>query len=125
MWIMVPIETQRIISWPRFVFSKIFIICVEKMRLEIFQILSLLNKKKCLLQLVMVVLKGSIEIVFGGNKEAAAYAEIVSMGGITKQVKRQLISTVGSILHTHFSIHPSRFIFKVFDINSLPLPSKL
>ncbi|KAF2617619.1 hypothetical protein F2Q68_00041391 [Brassica cretica] len=38
--------------------------------------------------LVMVVLKGSIEIVFGGNKEAAAYAEIVSMGGITKQVKR-------------------------------------
>ncbi|CAH2064375.1 unnamed protein product [Thlaspi arvense] len=75
--------------------------------------------------LVMVVLKGSIEIVFGGNKEAAAYAEIVSMGGITKQVKRQLISTVGSILHTHFSIHPTRFIFKVFDITSLPLPSKL
>ncbi|KAL1199787.1 hypothetical protein V5N11_013050 [Cardamine amara subsp. amara] len=35
--------------------------------------------------LVMVVLKGSIEIVFGGNKDPAAYAEIVSMGGITKK----------------------------------------
>ncbi|CAN6897311.1 unnamed protein product, partial [Brassica oleracea] len=82
--------------------------------------------------LVMVVLKGSIEIVFGGNKEAAAYAEIVSMGGITKQVKTQLIATVGSILHSHFSIrlislsiNPTRFILKVFDMQALPLPSKL
>lgn len=73
----------------------------------------------------MVVLKGSIEIVFGGNKEAAAYAEIVSMGGITKQIKRQLIATVGSVLHSHFSIHPTRFILKVFDMQALPLPSKL
>ncbi|CAN8278803.1 unnamed protein product [Cochlearia groenlandica] len=75
--------------------------------------------------LVMVVLKGSVEIVFGGNKEAAAYAEIVSMGGITKLIKKQLISKVGSILQYHFSIHPTRFIFKVFDITALPIPSKL
>lgn len=96
------------------------------MRLRIFQIQCLLKYNEiCTLQLVMVVLKGSVEIVFGGNKDAAAYGEIVSMGGITKQVKRELISTVGSLLHTHFSIHPTRFIFKVFDINSLPLPSKL
>ncbi|KAG2329317.1 hypothetical protein Bca52824_000497 [Brassica carinata] len=65
--------------------------------------------------LVMVVLKGSIEIVFGGNKEAAAYAEIVSMGGITKQYI-ELIS---------LSINPTHFILKVFDMQALPLPSKL
>jgi len=114
--------------WPRFFSSKYHSMCWEDVgdNKYIFQFVYVYSiNELCPLQLVMVVLKGSVEIVFGGNKEAAAYAEIVSMGGITKQVKRELIATVGSILHTHFSIHPTRFIFKVFDINSLPLPSKL
>ncbi|KAL8093103.1 uncharacterized protein LOC141692718 [Apium graveolens] len=65
--------------------------------------------------LVMVLLKGSVGISFGGNKEAAAYAELISMGGITTKVKRELISTLGNILQQHLSIPPARFFLKVFD----------
>ncbi|KAI3414475.1 uncharacterized protein J3R85_016221 [Psidium guajava] len=45
---------------------------------------------------VMVILKGSLAISFGGNKEPAAYTEIVAMGGINTQVKRKLIATLGT-----------------------------
>lgn len=63
----------------------------------------------------MVLLKGSVPISFGGNKEAAAFAEIVSMGGINSQVKKDLISTIGNILHNKLSIPNSRFFLNVFD----------
>ena len=63
----------------------------------------------------MVLLKGSVGISFGGNKEAAAYAELISMGGITRKVKRELISTLGTILQQNLSIPPARFFLKVFD----------
>ncbi|KDP22823.1 hypothetical protein JCGZ_00410 [Jatropha curcas] len=65
--------------------------------------------------LVMVILKGEVAISFNGNKEPAAYAEIVSMGGITRQVKRNLIATLGLILENKLSIPRSRFFLKVFD----------
>ncbi|KAK4745920.1 hypothetical protein SAY87_012232 [Trapa incisa] len=64
---------------------------------------------------VMVILKGSLAISFGGNKDPAVYAEIIAMGGITREVKRQLISTLGSILHHKLSVPPARFFLKVFD----------
>ncbi|KAA8517472.1 hypothetical protein F0562_017765 [Nyssa sinensis] len=64
---------------------------------------------------VMVLLKGSVSISFGGNKEAAAFAEIVSMGGINSEVKRKLIATIGSILEKKLCIPRSRFFLKVFD----------
>ncbi|KAM7265583.1 hypothetical protein ACFE04_003266 [Oxalis oulophora] len=71
--------------------------------------------KKELLKFVMVILKGSVAISFGGNKEAAAYAELVSMGGINKQVKRNLIFTIGTILQDSLSIPRERFFLKVYD----------
>ncbi|XP_050215024.1 uncharacterized protein LOC126666111 [Mercurialis annua] len=64
---------------------------------------------------VMVILKGSVGISFNGNKEPAAYAEVVSMGGINKEVKRNLISTLGHVLQTNLSIPPARFFLKVYD----------
>ncbi|PSS23854.1 Macrophage migration inhibitory factor like [Actinidia chinensis var. chinensis] len=64
---------------------------------------------------VMVLLKGSVAISFGGNKEPAAFAEIVSMGGINSQVKKQLIFTIGTILQDKLSISRSRFFLKVYD----------
>lgn len=67
------------------------------------------------LQFVMVILKGSVAISFNGNKEPAAYAELVSMGGINRQVKRNLISTLGSILQAELSIPTTRFFLKVYD----------
>lgn len=63
----------------------------------------------------MVVIKGSVPISFNGNKEPAAYAEIVSMGGINKQVKRNLIDTIGTILEAKLSIPRTRFFLKVYD----------
>ncbi|KAK4268525.1 hypothetical protein QN277_025173 [Acacia crassicarpa] len=64
---------------------------------------------------VMVILKGSVAISFEGNKKPAAYAEIVSMGGINSQVKKKLIASIGSILDSRLSVPPSRFFLKVFD----------
>lgn len=63
----------------------------------------------------MVVLKGSVQISFGGNKEPAAFAEIVSMGGINSEVKKNLILTIGTILQDKLSISRSRFFLKVYD----------
>lgn len=73
----------------------------------------------------MVILKGSVAISFEGNKEAAAYSEIVSMGGINKEVKRKLIATLGSILQSRLSIPRTRFFLKVFDTTAFRNHSKL
>lgn len=71
---------------------------------------------------VMVILKGSLAISFGGNKEPAAYTEIVAMGGINTPVKRKLIATLGDILHKRLSIPPARFFLKVFDTTAHAIP---
>ncbi|KAJ1379850.1 Tautomerase/MIF superfamily [Sesbania bispinosa] len=59
---------------------------------------------------VMVILKSKVPISFEGNKEPAAYAEIVSMGGINSEVKRKLIATIGTILQSNLSIPRTRRI---------------
>ncbi|MED6163504.1 hypothetical protein PIB30_080541 [Stylosanthes scabra] len=74
---------------------------------------------------VMVILKGSVPIRFEGNKEPAAYAEIVSMGGINKEVKKKLISTIGTILQSNLSIPTTRFFLKVFDTTAFRSNSKM
>ncbi|OWM81671.1 macrophage migration inhibitory factor homolog [Punica granatum] len=74
---------------------------------------------------VMVILKGSLAISFGGNKDPAVYAEIISMGGITREVKKQLISTLGAICQDKLSIPPARFFLKVYDTTAHHSYSKL
>ncbi|XP_031129024.1 macrophage migration inhibitory factor homolog [Ipomoea triloba] len=76
-------------------------------------------------QFVMIILKGSANITFGGSKEAAALAEIVSMGGITTQVKRELISTIGTIVENKLSIPRARFVLKVYDTTLAKRLSKM
>lgn len=73
----------------------------------------------------MVILKGSVPISFEGNKEPAAYAEIVSMGGINSEVKRKLINTLGTILQSNLSIPRTRFFLKVFDTTLFRTKSKM
>lgn len=70
---------------------------------------------------VMVLLKGSVPISFENNKEPAAYGELVSMGGINSEVKKNLISTIGTILESNLSIPRTRFFLKVFDIMVLKI----
>ncbi|RDX85718.1 hypothetical protein CR513_33048, partial [Mucuna pruriens] len=74
---------------------------------------------------VMVILKSSVPISFEGNKEPAAYAEIVSMGGINSEVKRNLIATIGTILQSNLSIPRTRFFLKVFDTTAFRTNSKM
>ena len=71
------------------------------------------------MQFVMVLLKGSVPISFEKNKEPAAYGELVSMGGINSEVKKNLISTIGTILESNLSIPRTRFFLKVFDTMGL------
>ncbi|CAL5190022.1 unnamed protein product [Lathyrus oleraceus] len=74
---------------------------------------------------VMVLLKSSVPISFEGNKDPAAYAEIISMGGINKEVKSKLIATIGTILQSKLSIPRTRFFLKVFDTTAFPTRSKM
>ncbi|XP_022744081.1 macrophage migration inhibitory factor homolog [Durio zibethinus] len=74
---------------------------------------------------VMVILKGSVAISFNGNKEPAAYAEVVSMGGINREVKRRLIATLGTILENKFSIPSTRFFLEVYDTTAGRNTSKI
>ena len=73
----------------------------------------------------MVILKGSVAISFEMNKTPAAYAEIVSMGGINSDVKKKLIATIGTILQSKLSVPRTRFFLKVYDTTAGRNYSKL
>ncbi|KAL3536572.1 hypothetical protein ACH5RR_005033 [Cinchona calisaya] len=74
---------------------------------------------------VMVLLKGSVPICFGGNKGPAALGEIISMGGINREVKRKLIASIGTVLENNLSIPRTRFVLKVYDTTMGRTQSKL
>jgi len=78
-----------------------------------------------IVQFVMVILKSSVPISFEYNNEPAAYAEIVSMGGINSEVKRKLIASIGTILESNLSIPRTRFFLKVFDTSVFSTKSKM
>lgn len=63
----------------------------------------------------MVVLKGSVPISFGGSEQPAAYGELVSIGGLSPDVNKNLSAAVSSILETKLSVPKSRFFLKFYD----------
>jgi len=66
-------------------------------------------------QYVMVVLKGSVPMAFGGTQEPAGYGELVSIGGLNPAVNKKLSSGISSILESKLSIPKSRFYLKFND----------
>uniref|UniRef100_A0A8R7UI75 Macrophage migration inhibitory factor-like protein n=1 Tax=Triticum urartu TaxID=4572 RepID=A0A8R7UI75_TRIUA len=64
---------------------------------------------------VMVVLKGSVPMAFGGTQEPAAYGELVSIGGLNPDVNKKLSAGIASILESKLSIPKSRFYLKFHD----------
>ncbi|GJN07196.1 hypothetical protein PR202_ga25004 [Eleusine coracana subsp. coracana] len=64
---------------------------------------------------VMVVLKGSVPMAFGGTQEPAAYGELVSIGGLNPDVNKKLSAGIASILESKLSIPKSRFYLKFYD----------
>lgn len=66
-------------------------------------------------QYVMIVLKGSVPMAFGGTEQPAAYGELVSIGGLNPDVNKKLSAAIASILETKLSIPKSRFFLKFYD----------
>ncbi|XP_008464236.1 uncharacterized protein LOC103502167 isoform X3 [Cucumis melo] len=64
---------------------------------------------------VMIVLKGSVPMSFGGNEQPAAYGELVSIGGLNPDVNKKLSGAIATILETKLSVPKSRFFLKFYD----------
>ncbi|KAJ0235021.1 Tautomerase/MIF superfamily protein [Hirschfeldia incana] len=64
---------------------------------------------------VMIVLKGSVPMAFGGTEDPAAYGELVSIGGLNPDVNKKLSAAISAILETKLSVPKSRFFLKFYD----------
>ncbi|XP_074270728.1 uncharacterized protein LOC141594621 isoform X1 [Silene latifolia] len=64
---------------------------------------------------VMVVLKGSVPMAFGGTEQPAAYGELVSIGGLNPDTNKKLSAAIAAILETKLSVPKSRFFIKFYD----------
>ncbi|CAN1134323.1 Macrophage migration inhibitory factor homolog [Linum perenne] len=64
---------------------------------------------------VMIVLKGSVPILFGGSEEPAAYGELVSVGGLNADINRRLAAAVSAIVEEKLSVPKSRFFLKFVE----------
>jgi len=73
---------------------------------------------RAILQYVMIVLKGSVPISFGGTEEPAAYGELVSIGGLSSDVNKKLSSAISTILLSKLSVPKSRFFLKFYDVQA-------
>ncbi|KAK7273768.1 hypothetical protein RIF29_14831 [Crotalaria pallida] len=74
---------------------------------------------------VMIVLKGSVAISFGGTEQPAAYGELVSIGGLNPDVNKKLSAAISSILETKLSVPKSRFFLKFYDTKASPSESRI
>ncbi|MBA0793668.1 hypothetical protein Gohar_018056 [Gossypium harknessii] len=57
---------------------------------------------------VMIVLKGSVPMSFGGTEQPAAYGELVSIGGLNPDVNKKLSAAIAAILETKLQVPKSR-----------------
>lgn len=73
------------------------------------------------MQYVMIVLKGSVPIAFGGTEQPAAYGELVSIGGINPSTNKELCAAIAAILETKLSVPKSRFFLKFYDTKASDL----
>lgn len=76
------------------------------------------------LQYVMIVLKGSVPIAFGGTEQPAAYGELVSIGGLNPEVNKKLSAAISAILETKLSVPKARFFLKFYDTKASPSTPK-
>ncbi|KAG2404593.1 uncharacterized protein HKW66_Vig0115150 [Vigna angularis] len=74
---------------------------------------------------VMIVLKGSVPISFGGNEQPAAYGELVSIGGLNPDVNKKLSAAIATILETKLSVPKSRYFLKFYDTKASPSESRI
>lgn len=65
---------------------------------------------------VMIVLKGSVPISFGGSEAPAAYGEVASIGGLGPDVNKRLSKSLAELLQAKLSVPPNRFYIKFVDV---------
>eukprot|EP00475_Leptophrys_vorax_P041785 TRINITY_DN78848_c0_g1_i2.p1 TRINITY_DN78848_c0_g1~~TRINITY_DN78848_c0_g1_i2.p1 ORF type:complete len:132 (+),score=12.73 TRINITY_DN78848_c0_g1_i2:49-396(+) len=65
---------------------------------------------------VMVSLKTSIPMCFGGSEAPTAYGELISIGGLSPETNKKLSATISEVLESKLSISPSRFYIKFYDV---------
>ncbi|KAF5476337.1 macrophage migration inhibitory factor homolog isoform X3 [Juglans microcarpa x Juglans regia] len=64
---------------------------------------------------VMIVLKGSVPMSFGGTEQPAAYGELVSIGGLNPDVNKKLSAAIATILESKLKVPKSRYFLKFYD----------
>ncbi|XLR68632.1 hypothetical protein HN51_015685, partial [Arachis hypogaea] len=52
---------------------------------------------------VIIALKESVPIVFGGNEQPAAYGKLVSTGGLNPDINKKISAGIVSILENKLS----------------------
>ncbi|KAA8517470.1 hypothetical protein F0562_017763 [Nyssa sinensis] len=67
---------------------------------------------------VMIVLKGSVPIAFGGTEQPAAYAELLSIGGLGPDINKKLSAGIAALLETKLSVPKSRIFLKFYDVKA-------
>ncbi|CAI0424084.1 unnamed protein product [Linum tenue] len=71
---------------------------------------------------VMIVLKGSIPMAFGGSEQPAAFGELVSIGGLNPDTNKKLSAAIAAILETKLSVPKARFFLKFVDSKAQQTP---
>lgn len=67
---------------------------------------------------VMIVLKGSVPLSFGGTEQPAAFGELTSIGGLNSDINKKLSAAISTILETKLLVPKSRFYLKFSDVKA-------
>ncbi|KAL2622978.1 hypothetical protein R1flu_003183 [Riccia fluitans] len=65
---------------------------------------------------VMISVRHGIPMTMGGSEEPAAFAELISIGGLTPSNNKKISAAVSEIFKIKADIDPARFYIKFTDV---------
>ncbi|CAI5501679.1 unnamed protein product [Closterium sp. Naga37s-1] len=65
---------------------------------------------------VMISVKTSIPMCFAGTEAPAAYAELISIGGLGPDTNKKLSAAISEILEAKLTVPLNRFYIKFYDV---------
>ncbi|BBN13637.1 phenylpyruvate tautomerase [Marchantia polymorpha subsp. ruderalis] len=65
---------------------------------------------------VMISIRHGVPMSMGGSEEPTAYAELISIGGLTPPNNKKISAAISEILEKKASIDPGRFYLKFTDV---------
>ena len=72
------------------------------------------------MQYVMIVLKGSVPMKFGGSQDPAVYGELVSIGCLGVEENKKLSAGISSVCEAKLSVPKSRCFLKFYEAKVNP-----